>query len=175
MLSKWIYVLIGSNNTGKTTFQKRLIYHLCGVTYTRLDRNTVHDINRPNSPKKLKKLSTINRSYQESSDEYEDIKNYFDNFFQGVDICILSSHVEGCLNDVKEMIKFGHRKKYNVGGIFLSNQDDTIDNQEIAMLNWDERFYLENPIIHEEEGWRRQIDDLAREFSDIVIARAYLQ
>ena len=67
MLSKWIYVLIGNNNTGKTTFQKRLIYHLCGVTYTRLDRNTIHEINRPNSPKKLKKLSTINRSYQEST------------------------------------------------------------------------------------------------------------
>ena len=73
------------------------------------------------------------------------------------------------------MIEFGHRKKYNVGGIFLSNQDDTNDNQEIAMLNWDERFYFENPINHEEEGWRRQIDDLAREFSDMVVARAYLQ
>lgn len=175
MLSKWIYIPIGNNNTGKTTFQKRLIYHLCGITYVRLDRNTIHDINHPNSPKKMKKLSTINRSYQESKKEYDSIKNYFDNFFKDVDVCILSSHVTDCLDDVMKMIQYGHRRKYNIGGIFFSNQEDTIENQKIAKLKWDERFYLENPVSDNQEVWERQIDNLAKEFSDMIVARAYLQ
>lgn len=87
----------------------------------------------------------------------KDAKNYFDNFFKGVDISLLSSHVNGCLNDVKEMIEHEHRKKYNIEGIFLSNQEDTNENQKITMLNWDEKFYFENPVNPQEEVWQRQI------------------
>jgi hypothetical protein len=41
MISNWAYILIGDNDTGKTTFQKHLLEILCGQSYDRLPRNIV--------------------------------------------------------------------------------------------------------------------------------------
>lgn len=175
MLSKWIYVLIGDDQTGKTIFQKRLIYYLCGLEYERLDRNFVFNVTHPRAPKKLRTLFTINRSYQETVEDYGNVEGYFVNHFKDANICILSSHSHPpCIDNVKEMIEHGHRRKYNVGGIFWSNCNNP-DTAEISLLNWDERFWIDNPVTEERERWPRQIDELARQFADMLVVRAYLQ
>lgn len=76
MLSKWAYILIGNDQTGKTTFQKALIKELCGYEISRLDVNLIHNINHPDSPRKLKTLSTMNRSYQEKIDLYGSVEEF---------------------------------------------------------------------------------------------------
>src|ERR1700722_1591034 len=116
MISKWAYILIGENDTGKTSFQKYLIWYLCDLNkFDKLNTNLVHQINHRNSPRKLKTLFTINRSVQEKMDTYLSIDNYFYNFFCDADICILSSHSNGaCINDIDSMIKELKKKYYNV-------------------------------------------------------------
>ena len=71
MLKKNCYILIGDDLTGKTTFQKDLIFHLCGIEKIRLDTNLINIINHPESPRKLKTLFTMNRSIQEKMGEYK--------------------------------------------------------------------------------------------------------
>ena len=172
MLSYWLYILLGNDRTGKTTFQKRLIFQLCGVEYQRLGRNRVFEITHPRAPKKLTQLFIMSRSYQENKNEYESLDKYFSDYFQDADICILSSHLN--LDDVREMMDQAHRIKYNVGGIFWSNSDNDTS-EAIARFNWDERFWMNNPSTEDEEQWNRQIDSLAKEFSELLILRAYSQ
>jgi hypothetical protein len=120
------------------------------------------------SPKKLNTLFIISKSYQEKGG-YESVEKYFSEHFKESDICILSSHINR--NDIKQMIEHGHKRKYNIGAIFWSNSD----NQEagkISTLNWEERFFLSNPFTTDEETWRMQVDDLAREFAELILRRA---
>ena len=39
MLSHWAYLLVGENNTGKTTFQRKLVNTLCQKNYKNLRYN----------------------------------------------------------------------------------------------------------------------------------------
>ena len=177
MLSRWIYVLIGNNNTGKTTFQKRVLYHLTGFVYQRLDINRVFDITHKNAPKKLKTIFLINRSLQEQSgkDLPRDnvVEGYFENRFRDASVCILSSHaIRTNIAEIEEVIKKGKERKYNIGGVFFSNAS-TNETAEIALLNWDEKFYLENPVV--QDDWETQVNDLAKEFSEMLIRRAAFQ
>ena len=112
MLTKWIYILIGNNNTGKTTFQKRLVYHLTGHTYVRLDRNVDFKVVHKYAPKKLNRIFLMSRSFQETRNEYETIKKYFNEYFKTEDICILSSHAHiANIPEIKEMIGEGRERK----------------------------------------------------------------
>ncbi len=52
MFSRWAYVLIGNNNTGKTSFQRHLLAALCDVHYKRLETNIVINISHPRAPRK---------------------------------------------------------------------------------------------------------------------------
>lgn len=175
MLSKWVYVLVGNNDTGKTTFQKRLIYHLTGDTYVRLDRNVTFGITHEYAPKKLNSIFFMSRSFQETKNEYKTIENYFCNYFKEKDICILSSHADdSCFQELLEIIKEARKRKYNVGGVFWSNSN-TDQTAKISCFDWDERFYLENPKAEVEDRWKEQIDGLAWEFAEMLIRRAMVQ
>lgn len=175
MFSSWAYILIGDNNTGKTSFQKFLIEALCQQTYTRLPRNSVLEINHPRAPKKLNTLFTANRSYQEKRGEYISPKNYIKSFFKDADICILSSHSHGSsVDEVQVMIDELKLRAYNVAGVFWSN-DFGLDSKKISSLAWQERFYIENPLLEDEELISNQIKKQAFEFSEMLIARANAQ
>ena len=175
MLSRWIYVLIGNNDTGKTTFQKRLICHLTGLDYKRLDRNISFEVTHKYAPKKLNKLFLMSRSFQESKGEYQTVSRYFEEYFKADDICILSSHAQvSSMSEIEEMIYEGRKRKYNIGGVFFSNADSE-ETEKIAQFSWDERLYLKNPWIEKDSEWKKQIDCLAWEFSEMLIRRAILQ
>src|ERR1039458_4265016 len=101
MFSYWAYVLIGNDKTGKTSFQRNLVSHLCGKRYTRLPK----------------------------------------------------------------------RRYYNVAGIFLSNAVDK-EAREIALLPWSEVLWIENPELSGEGRIAAQLDGIAKDFSEFLIARA---
>lgn len=175
MFSNWAYILIGDNNTGKTSFQRYLVEVLCQESYSRLPRNVVKDIVHPRAPKKLKTLFTANRSYQEKQSEYLNPKNYINNFFKDADICILSSHSHGTsIQDVQVMFDELKLRAYNVAGVFWSN-DYGIDAQRISALPWQERLWIENPHRENEVSISNQIKSQAYEFAEMLIARAHAQ
>lgn len=174
MFSHWAYILIGNNNTGKTSFQKYLVWHLCGQRYSRLRRNVIQPISHPQAPKGLATIFTCNRSFQEKRSEYKSVEYYFRHFFKEADICILSSHTHGSAEEVAEMIQALKRRCYNVAGVFWSNAFDD-DARAIALLQWNEVLWVENPRLTDEEEIHSQLDQIAKYFSDLLIARARIQ
>jgi hypothetical protein len=125
VFSHWAYILIGENNTGKTSFQKNLVSHLCDKRYERLPRNTVMDITHPRAPKAFATIFTCNRSFQEKRSEYKSIANYFKRFFRDADVCVLSSHTHGeSAQEIAEVIQALKRRCYDVAGVFWSNSFD---------------------------------------------------
>lgn len=174
MFSHWVYILIGNDNTGKTSFQRYLLWHLCGQRYTRLQRNIVQSISHPRAPKGLSTIFTCNRSFQEKRSEYKSVENYFRHFFQEEDIGILSSHTHESKNEVAQMIRELRRRCYNVAGVFWSNAFDD-DAREIALLTWDEVLWVENPQLTDKQEIKAQLDQIAEHFSEFLIARASIQ
>ena len=168
MIKKTAYILIGDDRTGKTTFQKYLILYLCAKEkVNRLDTNLVHEINHPESPRKLKTLFTINRSIQEKMGDYKTIKNYFDKYFQNADICILSSHTHGkSINDINEMIERLNARYYNAEAVFFTNQMDS-STSEIAKLKWNSINIIENPV--DKDKWEEQIKIGAEKLGEMII------
>ncbi len=174
MLSYWAYILIGDNDTGKTGFQKSLVSELCNQQYQRLPRNMVQDITHPRMPRGVATLSTMNRSYQEV-EEYGDVANFFQKYFMEADICILSSHTHNpAINQLREMIRELKLRAYNVAVVFFSNGYNN-DAAEISLLDWDERLWLDNPKVDTETEIQSQIEQLAKEFAQILVARAAQQ
>lgn len=122
MLSYWAYILIGDNDTGKTSFQKYLVSDLCNRQYERLRSNRLTRITHPRMPRGVAKLWTMNRSYQEKIAEYGDVANFFRSHFEEADICILSSHAHGpSIDHLREMIRELRLRAYNVAAVFFSN------------------------------------------------------
>lgn len=174
MLSYWAYILIGDNDTGKTGFQKYLVSELCNQRYQRLPRNLVSEITHPRIPRGFETLSTMNRSYQEVS-QYGAVSNYFRKYFEEADICILSSHTHPpAIKQLREMIRELRLRAYNVAGVFFSN-GYTKNAAKISLLNWDERLWLENPEAETEKEIQLQVERLAKEFSQLLVARAAYQ
>lgn len=175
MFSSWAYILIGNNNTGKTSFQRNLVEELCGVHYKKLPRNIVKTISHPRTPRKLKTIFTSNRSYQELKREYKTVGDYFAKHFKGADICILSSHSDpASLSDVEEMIHHLKLRCYNVAGVFWSNGYDS-GAETISLLPWQERLWIDNPPLAKKERVAAQLTSVAREFSELLIARSHWQ
>ena len=173
MLSYWAYILIGSNNTGKTRFQKYLIAELCGSVSKKLQLNTTPPIVHPQMPRGVANLSAMNSSYQEQP-KYENVANFFQKHFKPAEICILSSHAtKSAEDDLKEMMEELRRRAYNVAGVFFSNKYNE-QAKHISSLNWDERLWLDNPELNSETEIEAQIERLAREFAQFLIARARL-
>ena len=95
--------------------------------------------------------------------------------FQDADICILSSHThKPAINQLSEMIRELRLRAYNVAAVFFSNGYNN-DAAEISLLDWDERLWLDNPKADTETEIKSQIEQLAKEFAQILVARAAQQ
>jgi predicted ATPase len=172
---KMLFILVGNNDTGKTTLQKKLIKRLCNLTYERLPRNAAFDMNHPEIKRKYNKISFANRSYQEQKfknevEIYKNVKEYFDrginegNGFNEQKISFISSHLNE--SEIEEMIVQGKRLFFNVYGVFLTNSIQENDwskqvNKNISALNWDERLVIENPILEDHSTLDAQLDKIA--------------
>lgn len=184
MISKWIYILIGDNNTGKTIFQKELLKILCDENRdSRLYSGKEYKINHPYALKNSIKLFLGNRSYQEKKNsDIATVEDYFEGIFIPSDICILSSHLNK--NDIQDIIKLGKEQFYNIGGVFFTNsiKKQPDKNKEITRLDWDEKFIINNKLVNEninnqqfEIKVNNQIRILSREFSQMLINRMITQ
>lgn len=169
---KLLFVLIGNDKTGKTTFQKRLIEKLHGITYTKLECNNAYSVKPDLLDDKELRISYANRSYQEKANDYGGtVDNYFaDNHFNPTDIAVISSHLNR--QDVEDILRNGKERFYNVIGVFFTNSIAINPglNAQISALNWDERLVVENPhasgsVID------KQIDENADSFADLLIKR----
>jgi len=165
---KLLFVLIGNDCTGKTTLQKLLIEQLCGVQYEKLPTNIALNIKHPEIKRKYSKISFGNRSYQEKIDKYGSIDDYFSNHFNEQKIAFISSHLNK--NDLENMILNGHRKFYNVCGVFFTNSIDVNKslNSEISTLNWDERLVIENPKV-EPKQINSQLKKISENITELLI------
>lgn len=169
--SKQLFILIGNDQTGKTTIQKLLIAKICGQRYDRLPTNLRFDITHPEMKRKYQTISFGNRSYQEKLDEYGTVDQYFSNHFRPADICIISSHLN--LANINDMIRNGRQRFYNVTGIFFSNSIELneTENAEISLLNWNERLFIENNRVQHEHDIHRQLDAIADNFTVFITNR----
>ena len=162
---KYLFVLIGNNNTGKTTFQKKLIEDFHGIAYESLKRNKAFLLKTDNAELSGIKISYINRSYQESAPEYGTIENYFNSFFNPQDVAVVSSHLNA--NQVESIIEHGKRRFYNVIGVFFSNSilNEPTLNADISALNWDERLIVDNPFASGKDLIEKQLTAAAKSFA----------
>lgn len=168
---KLLFVLIGNDKTGKTTFQKRLIEKLHGITYTKLECNNAYNVKPELIDNKHLKISYANRSYQEKSGDYGGtVDNYFAKHFNPMDIAVISSHLDR--NDVEDILRNGKQKFYNVIGVFFTNSImiNPDINADISALNWDERLIVENPFASG-SLIDKQIDENADSFAKILVSR----
>jgi len=163
--SKLLFVLIGNDKTGKTTLQKLLIEKMCGFGYDKLPTNKKFDISHPEIKRKYITISFGNRSYQEKIGDYGTVDEYFQNHFKPADISFISSHLVEA--DINQMINCGKKGFYNVIGIFFSNsiENSHIENRDIALLDWNERLLIENPLT----GDNGEIDKQLVAITDSIV------
>lgn len=180
MFSNWIYVLIGRNKTGKTSFQRHLVNYLCDNKLTNVKG---HRVVKLRAPEHHLSLYVANRSYQEvARGKHGSVENYFDaEVFNGAsrpDVVILSSHSDtGSIADVEEIIRLGRLRCYNIAGLFFSNDDSNGLDKIKLDCTWDERLWINNPRIksESEEKIQGQLQDLAIRFGDLLIHRSTFQ
>ena len=171
MRTPWLFILVGNNDTGKTTLQKGIIKQLCSVDYTRLTTNVFLDITCLDAPRRLATLFAANRSFQEKRDEYKTVKDYFSNYFKEASVAIISSHSHSAKAEIEEMIEEGKRRFYNVAAVFFSNAIDDGVRDISSSLNWDERIYLDNPHAENSEGIENNIAAASAYMADLIIGK----
>ena len=124
----------------------------------------------------MRTLFTANRSYQEKINDYKSIENYFENFVKDADIVVVSSHSHGSsITDIQQMFGQLTAKAYNVAGVFWSN-DFGVDAIKISsQVPWQERLWIENPVLTDADSIKLQIRARAFEFAEILVERARFQ
>lgn len=171
MQTRWLFILIGNDKTGKTKLQKGIIKQLCGLDYTRLDTNVLFNITNLDAPRRLATLFTANRSFQEKRGEYGTVKDYFAKYFKEASAAIISSHSQSAQTEIEEMIQEGKKRFYNVTGVFFSNAIDDEVRDISSALNWDERVYLDNPTAESGEEIERHINAASVYLADVIIGK----
>lgn len=175
MFSHWAYILIGQNNTGKTTFQRFLVEEFCAKHYKNLPRNFHGAVTHPRAPRRLGSFFAMNRSFQEMKGQYKTVPSFFARGFKEADICFLSSHADAAsVSDVQQMIEHLHKRCYNVAAIFFSNGFDN-EAPQISCLPWQERFWIHNPERMDKARMQGQLQATARDFTQLVLNRTATQ
>lgn len=180
MFSYWIYVLVGQNRTGKTSFQRYLVNDLC-------DNERVNVMGHWNvqlhAPRRLLSLFVANRSYQEvAKGKYGSVENYLDAAVfvnsQRPHVIILSSHSDAkSVSDIEEMARQGKLRSYNIAGVFFSNSKGPALNKIKLECEWSERLWIDNPLIAQkkEDIISDQLRRLATDFGDLLAHRSIFQ
>jgi len=173
--SKWLFVFIGNDLTGKTTLQKKIIKLLSDDNQDiRLNCNRIFQVTHPYLIRKISTFSIGNRSYQEKTDDYQTVAGYFENHLRQADFNTFSSHLIRA--DVEQIILHAHRKYFNVCGIFFSNsiEANPNENAEISQFSWDERLVANNPSTNDPDTQDMQLQSIAETFVQMLIHRTLL-
>ncbi len=177
MRSHWAFVLLGQNNTGKSTLQRNLVNQLCGKHFKKLHSNRVHKITHPQLSTVVGDMFVMGRSIQEQA-RFSCVRDYFERGgYQPADICILSSHSgSDNLSDVADFIKELRRDVFNVAGVFFENNTYE-DLRNLSELAWDERIWLSNNHIANVRGpddakLKVRLQSISNRFQDFLIRRS---
>jgi hypothetical protein len=152
-MTKWAYILIGDNNTGKTSMQKEMIYLLNSDWYERLDCNLSFPVLPRIGNRNVQEVFFASRSYQEKG--YGSIPIYFKEHFNEKDAVILSSHL--VITDIEDMVKELRGRFYNVCGVFFENSiavNPDVNQQISESIPWDEKLYIQNPLNCDDQNKR---------------------
>jgi hypothetical protein len=174
--SRWLFIFVGSNATGKTTIQKILVEFIAAQSYQRLPSNTAYPIIHRYFIRKFRRLFVAGRSYQEllNQGQYTLVRKYFDLIDAAgpdVDLAFAATHPDATV--ASQMISEAHKRFWNVSGVFLSN---AVELQpavcaDIGALDWDERWMIENPRSDDEEVQSRQMLSAAETILQMLIER----
>jgi hypothetical protein len=176
--SRWLYIFLGNNSTGKTTIQKALVELIAGVQYQCLPSNNAYSITHDYLIRKFRKVFVAGRSYQElkaPTGDYTTVEEYFrklDSAGADVDLAFMASHLDPA--DIEMMVEQAHRRFWNVCGIFLGNSIawQTATNVDIsARLWWDERWLAENAPTEDEQMQADQLRRVAATILQMLIER----
>ena len=175
LLSRWLFVLIGNNDSGKTSFQRHLISYLCDLTYVKLRCDKVFEVRHPRAPRNFATIFCANRSYQEKRDENGTVENYVTSVVCDADVTIVATHAGiNDMQDVQDLLRFGRRSGYNVAAVFFENALTSITT-DISELDWQERLLIRNSIVRagdqQQEKIQEQLWLAAVQFGDLLIAR----
>ncbi|HEY1632132.1 MAG TPA: hypothetical protein VGF56_12525 [Rhizomicrobium sp.] len=180
MFSYWAYILVARNNKGKTTIQRHVARHLCGIWRPRLPVDAFLHVNHDRAPKGLNKLFLANRSLQERKHDFPTVDSYFgvgtgeSKGFKDADLCVLSSHSgPNEVKDVNEMIRHLKRRCYNVSGVFFRN-DDWNGMDQLTMLPWTEVLWIDNKHRRSATSIEKQLADIGLSLSNFLIARSHV-
>jgi hypothetical protein len=177
--SRWMFIFVGNDATGKTTIQRVIVELLHGRAYNHLPSNTSHDLTHPYFPRKCRRFFVAGRSYQEllgkGDDKYTSVEEYFEKRVDAapppIDLAFIASHLDETV--ITEMIRQAHRRFWNVCGIFLTNSlaADPQPNAVISRAHWDERWVAENPPSDSTETQNRQLRRVAEMIVQMIIER----
>jgi hypothetical protein len=179
--SRWLFILVGDNRTGKTTVQTELVELLNGRRYKRLPSNEARPLTHPYFLRKFRAVFVAGRSYQELKNKpqplgYTSVEDYFDRKLDSasseVDLAFMASH----LNDevVREMIREAHRRFWNVCGVFFTNSIAANHQKNVAIseLDWDERWLGENAPTSNSRKQDRQLRQVADAIVQMLMERS---
>jgi hypothetical protein len=172
--SRWLFILLGNNNTGKTSVQRNLVRLLNRRAYKKLPSNKLYDIGHPAFARKARSVFVAGRSYQEFS-VYNSVADYFQKVFDPssgtADLAFMSSHLN--IQDVDKMIELAHRRFYNVCGLFFSNsvRSARSANKAIAVLGWNELLLIENSYSINPKKQKAQLELIAETIVQMLIGR----
>ena len=158
MNKKWVFVLLGNNQTGKTTFQKKLIEYLSDFSYKRLRTNGTHYLKKIKNYED-KKYFFAGRSYQETKypkHEYNSVIDYFKKIIdcylknEKIMFFILSSHL--VKEDIRNIVianylEKGHMYDSIAITIFLSVLGYILGGGLDIMIDEDKSFIVVEYII----------------------------
>jgi len=168
MKTKWAYILIGNDKTGKTNFQRILYSNLCLDKKERLDCNLDYKIKHLDKKEYYDRVSFMNRSFQEKSEYEKNVDVFFASFFNDKSISILSSHLD--CQTIAKMIIECKKRFFNVCGVFFSNSINLNPNlnAEISELEFNFRIIIDNPI---NDNWLSNLQTEGKLFSDYIVTK----
>lgn len=175
LLSRWLFVLIGNNDSGKTSFQRHLIAYLCDQAYEKLPSNKVFQVKHPRAPRNFATLFCANRSYQEKTDTNGTVENYITSVVDKADVTIVATHAGiNDMQDIQDLLRFGRRRRYNIAAVFFENALSATT-ADISEFDWQERLLIQNPPVEagdrQQEKIQEQLQLAAVQFGDLLIAR----
>lgn len=142
IMSKHIFMIIGSNNSGKTTVQKHILHILSGEWHNKLRSNQCHLVRLT---KKHEKIFVGNQCWQEIRPRLK-----LDCWFKLLkDNTVNLAFIPSRYNDIDRMAQWFRSQEYpcHICGIFLEN--NPTKNDPIMTAPWlDEYWILENPKAH---------------------------
>lgn len=180
VFARQVLILVGQNNTGKTSFQRHLLNYLCKEDQTRLRTNQSWPVKHQDAPRRFNSIYFANRSYQELRTTLPPVRKYVaDALDTGAALTILSSHADASsTSDIEAMYEVSIERGYNPSVAFFSNGLNSYCKMYSKSYNWHERLIISNarirPQKNEKELIQGQLKLIAEDFGNLLMRRAAL-